>query len=95
MSKKSDLPIIVGSNLKKGLMCMRVRGGYDMWVVWLKREFQTGERFELQDIDKLQAVIHFTDREAVQITIDTLTAMIKAKPRKRKKIQRGVTQNDS
>jgi hypothetical protein len=84
MSRKADLPIIVGSNLKKGLMCMRVKGGYDMWIVWLNREFKTGERFELEDIDKLQAVIHFTDREAVQNTIDALTAMIKSKPRKRK-----------
>ena len=82
MSRKSDLPIIIGANLRKGLMCMRVRGGYEMWVVWLKREFQTGERFELEDIDKLQAVIHFTDREAVQNTIDTLTAMIKTKKKK-------------
>lgn len=95
MSKKSDLPIIVGANLKKGLMCMRVVNGYELLIVWLKRDFQTGEKFELADIDKVQTIIHFTDREAVQITIDTLTAMIKAKPRKRKKIQRGVTQNDS
>lgn len=84
MSRKADLPIIVGANMKKGLMCMHVKGGYDMWIVWLKKEFQTGEHFELEDIDKLQAVIHFTDREAVQNTIDTLTAMIKSKPRKRK-----------
>lgn len=84
MSRKADLPIIVGSGLKKGLMCMRVKGGYDMWIVWLKKEFQTGEYFELEDIDKLQAVIHFTDRKAVQNTIDALTAMIKSKPRKRK-----------
>ena len=50
---------------------MRVKGGYDMWIVWLKKEFQTSEHFELKDIDKLQAVIHFTDRDAVQNTIDT------------------------
>ena len=84
MSRKADLPIIVGSNLKKGLMCMRVRNGYELWIVWLKKEFQTGEQFELEDIDKLQTVIHFTDRQAVQNTIDTLSAMIKSKSRKRK-----------
>lgn len=89
MSRKADLPIIVGSNLQKGLMCMRVKDGYDMWIVWLKKEFQTGEYFELTDIDKLQAVIHFTDREAVQNTIDALSAMIKAKPRKRKTMREG------
>ena len=89
MSRKTDLPIIVGSNLKKGLICMRVKSGYDMWIVWLKRDFQTGEQFELEDIDKLQTVIHFTDREAVQNTIDALTAMIKAKPRKRKTMREG------
>lgn len=83
MSRKSDLPIIVGANLRKGIMCMRVRDGYDMWIVWLKRDFQTGEHFELEDIDKFQNVIHFTDRQAVQNTIDTLSAMIKSKPRKR------------
>ncbi len=84
MSRKADLPIIVGANLRKGIMCMRVRGGYDMWIVWLKRDFQTGGHFELEDIDKLQTVIHFTDRQAVQNTIETLSAMIKSKPRKRK-----------
>lgn len=82
MSRKSDLPIIVGSNLRKGIMCMRVRGGYDMWIVWLKRDFQTGERFELSDIDKVQSIIHFTDREAVQNTIDALASMIKPKKKK-------------
>lgn len=79
MSKKSDLPIIVGANLKKGLMCMRVRNGYELLIVWLKREFQTGEKFELADIDKVQTIIHFTDKTAVQTTIDALASMIKPK----------------
>lgn len=82
MSRKSDLPIIVGANLKKGLMCMRVRNGYELWIVWLNREFKTGERFELSDIDKVQSIIHFTDREAVQNTMDALASMIKPKKKK-------------
>lgn len=79
MSRKSDLPIIVGSNLKKGLMCMRVGNGYELWIVWLKKDFQTGEQFELSDIDKVQSIIHFTDKTAVQNTIDALASMIKPK----------------
>ena len=79
MSKKSDLPIIVGANLKKGLMCMRVVNGYELLIVWLKRDFQTGEKFELSDIDKVQTIIHFTDKTAVQTTIDALASMIKPK----------------
>lgn len=79
MSRKADLPIIVGSNLKKGLMCMRVRNGYELWIVWLKKDFQTGEQFELSDIDKVQSIIHFTDKTAVQNTIDALASMIKPK----------------
>lgn len=85
MSRKSELPIILGANLRKGMMCMRVRDGYEMWIVWLKREFKTGEHFELDDIDKIQTVIHFTDRQAIQNTIDTLSAMIKPRTRKRKR----------
>jgi len=79
VSRKADLPIIVGSNLKKGLMCMRVRNGYELWIVWLKKDFQTGEQFELSDIDKVQSIIHFTDKTAVQNTIDALASMIKPK----------------
>lgn len=79
MSRKADLPIIVGSNLKKGLMCMRVRNGYELWIVWLKKDFQTGEQFELSDIDKVQSIIYFTDKTAVQNTIDALASMIKPK----------------
>lgn len=77
MSRRTDLPIIIGANLRKGIVCLRVRNGYEMWIVWLNKDMQTGEQFDWADIEKIQAVLHFTDREAVQNTINALDGMLK------------------
>lgn len=79
MSRKAEKLIIVGSNLKKGLMCIRGREGYELWIVQLNKDFKTGERFKLSDIDKVQYVIHFTDWLAVRNTINALTSLINPK----------------
>lgn len=79
MSRGGDLPVMVGSRLQKGLMIMRnaKMGGFDLYIVWLNREFQTGETFELADIKKVDHVIHFCDRESVKETIKGLQTMLK------------------
>lgn len=66
------LPIIIGGGeLKKGLIV----GHQNLCIVWLKRRFKPGERFEKEDIDKVDAVLHFTSRECVKMTIDCLQMM--------------------
>lgn len=79
MSKRGDLPVMLGSGLHKGYMIVRSKNltGFDMYIVWLKREFQTGETFELRDIDKVDSVLHFCDKEAVRQTINGLKKMLK------------------
>lgn len=73
-------PIILGGgNLKKGLMAMPGKGweGFDLYIVWLKREFPPGERFGIEDIESVQQVIHFTDRKTLERTVWMLTNILK------------------
>lgn len=71
-------PIILGGgNLKKGLMAVpgSVKG-FDLYIVWLKREFPAGERFGIEDIQSVQQVIHFTDRKTLERTVWMLTCVL-------------------
>lgn len=73
------LPIILGGgNLKKGLMAMPGKGmkGFDLYIVWLKREFPPGERFGIEDIESVQQVIHFIDRKTLERTVWMLTSIL-------------------
>ena len=73
-------PIILGGgNLKKGLMAMPGKGrkGFDLYIVWLKKEFPHGARFGIEDIESVQQVIHFTDRKTLERTVWMLTNILK------------------
>lgn len=79
MSKHgSDYPIILGGGvLKKGMVTAKGEGsGYELFIVWLKKEFERGTAFELSDIEKVQAHIHFCDRGNVEDLIRVLQQMI-------------------
>lgn len=76
---KTPYPIILGGgNLRKGLMAVRGKGrkGFDLYIVWLKREFPAGERFGPEDIESVQQVIHFTDRKTLERTVWMLTNIL-------------------
>lgn len=77
--KGIDLPIIVGKNLRKGALAYRNEkmGGYDVAIVWLKKDYKTGEMYEIEDIDKVNGILHFCDRESVEQTIDILKWILK------------------
>ena len=77
MSKSDRLPVIIGKNLRKGLMVFRNDGGYSILICWLKKDFETGTKFELEDVDKIQTVIHFCDRESVEQTVKALNWILK------------------
>ena len=70
MSKHGGvLPIILGGGeLKKGLIAVHEKGtkGADLYIVWLKKEYPYGESFEFDDVDKVQAVLHFCNMDAVE-----------------------------
>ena len=79
MSKrKADLPIMLGKNLRKGIVAYRndKMGGYDLAVLWLKREYPTGAEYSMDDVDKLDAVLHFCDRSSIIETIAELQWML-------------------
>ena len=71
-------PIILGGgNLKKGLIAVPgSEKGFDLYIVWLKREFPAGERFGIEDIQSVQQVIHFTDRKTLERTVWMLTCVL-------------------
>ena len=80
MSHKGiDLPIVVGKNLRKGIIAYRNPqiGGYDVAILWLKKDYKTGETIEIEDIDKVNGILHFCDRESVEQTIDILKWILK------------------
>ncbi len=77
--RKDDLPIMIGSGLGKGVMITRstIMRGFDMYILWLNGEHEKGASFELEEIRKVDHVIHFCDRESVEQAIEILKTMLK------------------
>ncbi len=69
-------PVMIRQGLRKGIFAAKVPHGWDMWIVWLNRECESGETFELKDIDGIDAQLHFGDKESVQRVINVLEWMI-------------------
>ena len=66
------LPVIIGGgDLRKGLIVTQK----NLLIVWLKRKFDAGKSFPLDDVDKIDTVLHFTSRESLKMTIDCLQQM--------------------
>lgn len=74
MSHDNDYPIILGKHLRKGMMLFPnlKMGGMDLAIVWLKKDMESGETFELSDVEAINAVIHFCDRGTMKMMADTL-----------------------
>lgn len=73
--RRTDLPIILSHSTRTGIMVFpnRKMGGRDVLIVGLKREVPSGESYEIQDIDWLKVLLHFSDVESLRVTIDCLT----------------------
>ncbi len=79
MARRSDLPIIIGKNMKKGIVAGPSRHfgkGADLYIVWLKNRQMSGSTFDADDVQGVNAVLHFCDRESVKRTIDILTEVL-------------------
>ena len=79
MSKRrADLPVMLGKGLQKGIIAYRndKMGGYDLAVLWLKKEYTTGAEYNMEDVDKVDAVLHFCDRSSVIETMAELQWML-------------------
>lgn len=79
MARRSDLPIIIGKNMKKGIVAGPSRNfgkGADLYIVWLKNQQISGSAFDADDVQGVNAVLHFCDRESLKRTIDVLTEVL-------------------
>ena len=65
---------MLGKKLNKGILEFRNRewNGFDLYIVWLKKEYATGDAFEVDDIKSVNAVLHFCDKNSV----DVMTKML-------------------
>lgn len=78
MKSSNQLPIIIGHKYRKGIFCIRSNmGGYDMYIVTLRSDYQTGEKFDMSEIEQIHTVLHFCDRSAVEQTIGALEWILK------------------
>lgn len=86
MRRKRDLPIILSHETRTGILIFpnRKTGGRDLVIVGLNREVPSGERFDFSDIEWVKAVLHFTDVETMQITVDIMTKELKQWSKERK-----------
>ena len=67
------LPVIIGGGkFKKGLLV----GKRDLWIVWLKHEYASGEHFSRDDVEKIDTILHFCDRPSVENMINALKIML-------------------
>ena len=78
--KNRNIPVMIGKNLKKGLIAGKPKKsilwhGRDLFIVWLKKRFESGEEFAISDIDKIDTHIHFCDKDSLERMIDVLTKM--------------------
>ena len=79
MAKNYNYPIILGPGLRKGICAGPSRyfgKGADLYIVRLNKDLRTGDKIYVEDLDNVEAVIHFTDRKSVKETIDVLTEVL-------------------
>ena len=81
MARRTDLPIMIGKNLKKGILAGPSMGhpfktGADLYIIRLNKRIPSGQSFTDEDIEGVNAMIHFCDRESVKRTIDVLTEVL-------------------
>ncbi len=75
---QKNYPIMIGKGLRKGLLAgpSQFGGCADLYVVWLNKDLHPGSNFYPDDIDKVNAVITFCDKQSVKETIDVLTSVL-------------------
>jgi hypothetical protein len=78
---RKNLPIIIGHKYRKGIFGFRNRmfggDGYDLAIVRLKKQYATGQPFDLNDMDGAECILHFCDRESLQLTADVINRVLK------------------
>ena len=74
-----NYPIVLGHRFKKGILAFRHgEEGFSFLICRLKKEYQTGDEFEFQDIESVEKEIWFTDRESLEMTVGLMKKVLKA-----------------
>lgn len=91
MRRKHDLPIILSHKTRTGILIFPNRkiGGRDLVIVGLNKEIPSGDRFDLNDVGWVKAVLHFTDVETMKITAKIINEAVSEweKERRRKDVR--------
>ena len=68
-------PIILGHKFRKGILISKAPEdeGYKLAICRLKKDYQTGDKFDLDDVESIEQEIWFSARETVQTIINALT----------------------
>lgn len=72
--RRNNFPVMLGHHLRKGIFVSRdtKMGGFNLLIVWLNKDYQSGETYDIADIEAIDTHLHFCDRESVKQTIKSL-----------------------
>ena len=72
-------PVVIGKYMRKGIFALRdvKQGGFNVAIVKLNKDVDSGGNYDLSDLDSIETILHFGDRESVQITVDILNKILK------------------
>ena len=77
--KNYNYPIMLGPCHRKGIaagpsqFCGK---GADLFIIRLNKDLRTGDKIYPEDIDNVEAVLHFCDKRSVKETVDVLTEVL-------------------
>lgn len=77
--KNHNYPIVLGHQYRKGILAVKDgEHGVKFMICRLKKEYKTGEEFNLYDVENVEQEIWFADRETLKATVDVMiTALYK------------------
>lgn len=77
--KNYNYPIVLGHQYRQGILAIKDgEHGAKFMICRLKREYKTGEEFNLDDVENVEREIWFADRETLKATVDVMiTALYK------------------
>ena len=72
-------PVVIGKYMRKGIFALRDirQGGFNVAIVRLNKDYDSGDNYDLSDMESIETVLHFGDRESVKITVDILNKILK------------------
>lgn len=76
--RNHNYPIILGHKYRKGILALRNgEHGFRFMFCRLNKECQTGEEFDLDDIENIETEIWFVDRKSLEITVSVMNKVLK------------------